>query len=522
MKFILTKKVKNVMKDKIIFWLDAGSIINFGIAKYLQEKHECDMFAIIDITNRPKEFFVSQQLVKFQKVWYYHDHINKKYKNPDLSYLTNFEKNHKIGLWEMSYNDRIFYRYNEYHKFSRDEILSILEQECRLFESVLDHVKPDFFITSETALRHHHLFYRMCKAKKIKILMLNHANFEHLCYISEERHKIDYFDSLDNINGNKRNSDELQKRIESFDLSKHLENYFKKQRSSLHDKLRAAFQFLIVSNNSNIKTHHPYLGRTKILVLIKEVINTVKKRYRKSFINRNLCYDIEDNKPFIFFPLHQEPERSLLIAAPFYTNQLETILHVVKSIPIEYVLYVKEHPSQGPSRGWRSISFYKKIMEMPNVKLIHPSIPSKKLFQKCSLVISVGGTSCFEAAFFQKPSIMFADLSYSKLPSVYKINSLEELPKTILVALQTKVEADDVDKYVTMLENNSFNFDFIEFDTKIHNWFYYEGNLVDIDIPIKKMEEFLIEHKSEFELLVNEHLKKITQHKENGAKLLSQ
>lgn len=117
---------------------------------------------------------------------------------------------------------------------------------------------------------------------------------------------------------------------------------------------------------------------------------------------------------------------------------------------------------------------------------------------------------------------MFADLSYSKLPSVYKINSLEELPKTIRVALQAKVEAGDVDKYVTMLENNSFNFDFIEFDTKIHNWFYYEGNLVDIDIPIKKMEEFLIEHKSKFELLVNEHLKKITQHRENENKRLSQ
>ena len=97
---------------------------------------------------------------------------------------------------------------------------------------------------------------------------------------------------------------------------------------SLSDKFKAVFQFLIASNNSNIKTHYTYLGRTKIRVLIKEIIDTIKKRYRESFINRNLCYDIEDNKPFIFFPLHQEPERSLLTAAPFYTNQLETILKV--------------------------------------------------------------------------------------------------------------------------------------------------------------------------------------------------
>ena len=32
-------------------------------------------------------------------------------------------------------------------------------------------------------------------------------------------------------------------------------------------------------------------------------------------------------------PLHQEPERSLLIAAPKFSNQLETINEIAKSLP---------------------------------------------------------------------------------------------------------------------------------------------------------------------------------------------
>ena len=72
----------------------------------------------------------------------------------------------------------------------------------------------------------------------------------------------------------------------------------------------------------------------------------------------NAEFHIETKKPFIFFPLHLEQEMSLLIQAPFYTNQLEIIKNLVKSLPIGYELYVKEHPLMYV-RSWRKISIYK-------------------------------------------------------------------------------------------------------------------------------------------------------------------
>ena len=177
---------------------------------FFHKKNPSDLYAIIDITNKPKTFFENQTLVNFFKKWFYHDHINPMLK-PDLDWLKDFEKKYNIDLWELGSNDRILNHYNEYYNFSKNQILSILEQECRLFEEILDEAKPDFFITSETALQPHHLFYKLCQKQGVKILMLNHANWNTLCYISEERHKLDNLHSLSIDNSKKYTFYELQK-----------------------------------------------------------------------------------------------------------------------------------------------------------------------------------------------------------------------------------------------------------------------------------------------------------------------
>ena len=499
------------MNDKIIFWLD-GDLTTFGVAKYLQEKLDADLFTIIDIPDKPKKFFSNQTIIKFQKTWFYHDHIKSNVES-DINYLVQFEKKYNIPLWEIISNDRIFYHYNDYHKFSSKEVLSIITQECRLFESILNEVNPNFFITHETAFQHHHLFHKMCLHQGVKVLMLNPANYQSKCYISQDRHKMDIIESFDKIQTGGKTLDELQEELEIKSSSTKLQNFHSKLRNSKIKKIKAAIQFIIFSNNSNQKTHYTYFGRTKIRVLFKEIIYSLKSKYREYFINKYFVRELDTSKFFVYFPLHQEPERSLLIAAPFYTNQIETIRHIVKSLPIGFRLYVKEHPTQGPARGWRKISFYKEILKIPNVTLIHPSTPSKELIKNCSLVITVGGTSCFEAAFYQKPSIMFADLDYKLLPSVHKLDFLEELPSAIKSSLEKTINSDELVKYVQMIKDNSFDFNYFDFQITYHNWFYYGGQLLDVDISEEKMRLFLEDQKIILKNLVAEYIKKIEQFK---------
>ena len=494
------------MTDKILFWLD-GDVIQFCLAYYLQKKYPGDLFAITDITDRPKKFFKEQKFVKFAKNWFYHDHI-KTTKNADLKYLENFQKKYGIDLSELANHDRILNKYNEYYNFSEEEINSILEHECKFFEMVLDNVNPNYFITGETALQPNHLFSEICKRKGIKVLMLNHANWKTFCYISEARHKIDGFIKLSNDEYQSCNFEDLQNILEESKVSKYHAEFSDKIKNSKLALVNAAIRFLLTSN-TNIKTHYTYFGRSKFKVLYKGIQDPIKKKQRERFIESNLLKNLQSSKPFVYMPLHQEPERSLLIAAPKFSDQIRTIKEVVKNLPPNYELYVKEHPTQGPSRGWREISFYEEIIKIKNVKLFHPNFDSRILLKNCKLLISVGGTSSFEATFFDKPSIIFADLGYAIIPSIKKLNSYEELNEGIRDSLKTNVNPNHVYNYIKTLEENSFDFDIMKISANYHNWFYMNGNTVDVVIENNKMKKFLLDNKTEFEKLSSEFIKKI-------------
>ena len=129
--------------------------------------------------------------------------------------------------------------------------------------------------------------------------------------------------------------------------------------------------------------------------------------------------------------------------------------------------------------------------------------------KKCSLVITINGASGLEAAIHKKPSILFSDFSYSILPSVHQIKSIDELPTAIRLSLRKKVDPIDVDKYFNLLEANTFDFDMFEYDLDYHNYFYHGGNLLDTDIPEEKVKQFIKKYESIFDRLSDEFIKKI-------------
>ena len=110
--------------------------------------------------------------------------------------MNEFERNYQINLWLLATNERIFYKFNPFYQFSTEEILSIIEQECRFFESVIDDVKPDFLVISLTWQHQGELLRQMCKAKGIKILMFNTSElgWGSRWTISEEFGEKDYKD----------------------------------------------------------------------------------------------------------------------------------------------------------------------------------------------------------------------------------------------------------------------------------------------------------------------------------------
>ena len=495
------------MSEKLLLWL-SGDVLHFCLAYYLQKDFDFKINAIVDVPNKPKEFFQKQKLVEFNNVWYFHDHIKNLNQKPDLDYLKYFESKYEINLHKLAINERIFYLYNDFYKFSSNEVLKILEQECKLFETIIEESKMDYFLTPLTGFHHHHLFYEICRKKNIKILMLYMSKYGHRCVISEEVNKLDFCPKLSDFQSKKRNFQELLNYFRSFDIVKQIEDYKKVQTSSKFKRLKAANDFFMNMNYNNNQTHYTYYGRNKSKVLLNEIKKSTQLRKRKIFIKNNLSMKIPEKEKFVYYPLHIEQERNLLIAAPFFTNQIELIRNIAKSLPIDYKLVVKEHPAQ-ETREWRKISEYKEIMDIPDVTLIHPSISSRDILEKCSLVITIGGTIGLEAAFYEKPSIILNEMDYSMLPSVEFVQDVHELHDKIKNSLKKIISSDDLDKFMQLYEKNSFEFDYIGFISKYQTKFYYNGNLLNAEIEENDMKKFLDDNQNILKHLTDEHIKKI-------------
>ncbi len=502
------------MKDKIIFWF-GGDFTQFCMAYYFQKKYDCEMYSIVDIPDTTKTFFKNQKLIDFQKTWFLHDQYDKNIQ-PDIEYLKKFEKKYHIDLWKLAINERMFYNFNDFYKFETNEILSIVEKICKFYEQIFLEVKPDFFITKLTAFHHLELFRQMCIYHGTKVLMLSNPKISNQNIISEDDTKIDYIDNLDNVECEEKSFIELRNSIKSLNLGlpmqKQTLGYWEKHSSnSLLSSLRP-FLHYIVSSNTNIKTHYNYYGRTKLRVIRNAIKLILKKKYRENFMKRNLTSNPDLNSQYVYFALGIILERHILIGAPYFTNQIELIRHIAKSLPVGYRLLVKEHPAQR-SREWRKISDYQEIMDIPNVTLIHPTFSEFDLLKNSSLVISTAGTTSFESAFVGKPSIVFADVIYSYLASVKKVNSMNELSEIIKNSLEIKPDSKDLSKYMKVLSKNIINFNFWEFLSDFNERFTYNGGFVDVKIDENELHSFIKDRESSLDYLAICHIKKIEQHK---------
>jgi len=371
-----------------------------------------------------------------------------------------------------------------------------------------------------TDLHRNHLFSQVCSAKNIHVLMLNPVRFGNKIMISE---KYDQFDDFDLSQTNykikeKRSEKELKEFLENSSAYKRITSALEKKYSEEKFKLSPLdimmrhLKYFFFICNDRYREFYENWGITRFRFLTRKefiIPFLIKRQFRKSYLEKVSKKTIDLNSHFVYYPLQHEPERSILYGAPYWTNQLEVIRHLAKSLPVGYKLYVKEHFSMR-IEAWRERTFYKEILDMPNVELIHPSVKPEILIKNCSIVASITGTSALESAFYKKPSIVFADVIYSYLPFVYRIKNVEDLTDIIKRCLETEHDFSALNHFIDILNEKSFEYDRIPLTfaiaSKIHD---YNGMTKEVRIPEKKMEKFLDEYSSDFQLLASQYNKKI-------------
>ena len=250
------------------------------------------------------------------------------------------------------------------------------------------------------------------------------------------------------------------------------------------------------------------MGRSKNKVFFNYILNEVKTKRRKQFIDKNFISKINGTK-FILFPLQTDAESALLLDAPLFTNQIEVIKQISKSMPIDYKLLVKEHPA-AVSRSWRSIKTYKEIINIPRVIPVHPDVEISEVIKKSSLVIAISSTVALDSLFYEIPSIIFSENTISMIPSIHRLEGIRNLSETIRTMLKSNVEPKHLEKYIQFSEKISFPFDPLGFSQDINDYFHFSGKLVDVEITEDKMKRFLEKEKIKLDLLSNEYIKKMS------------
>ena len=488
--------------SKIIFWIGAN-FTHYFIAKGIQDSIKSNNYAIIDITNRQKKFFENQKIVDFKKIWFFHDNINKIDQKPDLKFLERFEKEYNINLSKLVFSERLFTEFNEFYKFDTDEILRILESECRFFENVLNEINPDFVFMFTPYMHNEALFFRLCKAKNIKVLELNATRFGNQGVIGFDKKIKNYKNFLPN--NTTRKFEELKQYFYEKNIFRQNKKSIEDSKGNLSDLFYSAYDYFLISKNDNLKTHYSYYGRSKFKVFKNYVsdVNRVKKR--KKFIDKNFCREIDDGK-YILFPLQTNAESSLLLDAPLFTNQIEIINQISKSMPIDYKLLVKEHPGS-VTRSWRSIETYEKIINTPRVIPIHPEVGITDVLKKSSLVVTISSTVALDSLFHQIPSMILADTTFSMIPSIYKLIEIGNMAEAIKENLNKKVDARDLEKYIQFSESISFPFNPLGFAQKISDHFHFSGKFVDTDITEKDILDFFSKEKESIHGLTSQYVK---------------
>jgi len=186
----------------------------------------------------------------------------------------------------------------------------------------------------------------------------------------------------------------------------------------------------IVTNDNHVP---PPIGTWLYAILLQPWYRRVAMSLMSE---RMLTLTNAKDTPFLFYPLHSEPEIALSIYGRDHQNQIETIRRLAQSLPLRWRLVVKEHPR---SVSYRSAGYYRRLLEIPNLWFAAPETRPFYWIEQSQAVATVSGFVGFEALMIGKPVLVLGDVAYSKLPHdmLRQIGPLSEVSSQLEDLLKT-------------------------------------------------------------------------------------
>ena len=291
-------------KKTVLVWLDFGAYPYFFLG-IISELSKLDNYEFVGIITRKQDlsFFENQKIIHFKKLIYYPDcYIDKSVYNQTK--LENYEKQYDLNLWLDIFGDRSFYKYwVDFHKFSKNEIFSIVENSITFFVDIFEENKPEFILLQQPGENISNLLlYKIAKKIGIKTLTPNPIYMHDKILISDN---IDCREISDEFEQMKQDSSVIDKNydeefLKDISLAKSMDVLASFNYNAI--SVLQKFRYYLKRIRKDSEPIYLNKGKTRLKMLKNRFDSYFKVRKRQHFLDKNAKKSI-DTKKFIYFPL---------------------------------------------------------------------------------------------------------------------------------------------------------------------------------------------------------------------------
>jgi len=363
---------------------------------------------------------------------------------PDIGRLQSLQAELPGSLWHPILADRRVYMgklckaRQDYHpSYSEEQMLAILDVAIQKIDAFLEKEKPDMVLGFSSATFGDYLFELLAKSRNIPYGLLKGTKINNNVALLDmgigvPQRLINAYQSMDNI------PDTLRAQARSY-----IENVRKrgvKYEGSIlfgHDimvkklciapkRLLAAYFADRKRRRDPIQSRDPHIPPSLPTAWYTNVVHPLRTFRLGRRLPLLRLEDVNKLSDFAFYPMHSEPEVALQVSGRPFQNQIEAVRTIALSLPVGTPLLVKEHPR---SLGFRKESYYRKLLDIPNIRLVDPFVPSVEIVKWATLICVITGSIGLEAAIVGKPVLVLGATNYTLLPEnmVQQAGNLNDL-----------------------------------------------------------------------------------------------
>ncbi|MFH1890123.1 MAG: hypothetical protein ABIJ91_00965 [Candidatus Kuenenbacteria bacterium] len=480
----MNQKNSSLQGKRILIFQQRNWGVNIGhfLAKKLQAEG-CKL-AALTFKNSAHQFLLNQKEVKYELI-INNDKIMgqpKEYLKGETYSLKDICRELGVdSIWPhvsalrnhvRSYKDKYYYSFKQ--NVADHEIIDYIQAFYKCTKKIFDEFDPDIIISPNFVSFPHILFnlYATQKEKTMLAVIDSKVKGYYIFTHNFKNNKGSFYDRVDGLNQGKVKSVNASKAKQY--ISEFREEFKKPDfavnpdvKKSIYRKVRHELAPYYQSLRFIIRKPINVLPSTGITadyrpprILLRD--HYCHKKYKRFMKKFNYC-PLGKIKKFVYFPLQFQPEETIDVAAPYFSNQIETARQIAMSLPDDYTLVIKEHPAM---IGLRPPSYIEKIARTVNVKLIDYCIPSETVLKKCDLLVSPNSTTLSEAAYYNLPAIQLGDLGTTlKLPNIYRHTDMttisSKIREILIVNHNTQEYERKLENFVAAVYDTGFNANYI-------------------------------------------------------------